>query len=375
VRVEGQVVDVARYPPSRAAALRSLGCAGTLDATSIQVLEQGHGWRRWLDNERREITEWFSGAAPGDSGALLSGLTVGDDDALRFETRQSFYDLGMSHITAVSGSNLALLTWLLLGRGTRRRIFVDIGAIVLLWLYVFLAGAGPSTIRAGLTATVCVLVVWTGRRPDLLTIACLVAATQVAIDPSLIGNLAYRLSTVAMLVMISTLTGRGERGWRSKVKALIACSVAIQLGTLPFVPDPDQAIGAGIVANCLAAPLVGAAFGLAMVAAVLRSISDAAGSAVVVVAELPTGLILDLVEIMDGSPLARLRPGALAWAPLLLVRATLLGLVAIAFGRHARRGTRDVVRHLRGMGTDERAMWGSVAAGAVLGLVGVLISR
>jgi len=339
------------------------------------LLEQGHGWRRWLENERREITGWFTGAAPGDTGALLSGLTVGDDDALAFETETRFFNLGMSHITAVSGSNLALLTWLLLGRGSRRRVLFDAGALGTLWLYVFLAGAGPSTIRAGLTATACVLVVWSGRRPDLLTIASLVAAAQVAVDPSLIDSLAYRLSTVAMLVMISTLTGRGGTGWRSKVKALIVCSVAIQIGTLPFVPNTDQAILAGVVANCLVAPLVGVAFGLGMVALVLRPLSDAAASAVVIVAALPTELILGLVEIMDSSPLARLRPGALGWAPLLVVRATFLGLMTLAFGRHARRGLRDVVGNVRRTRVEERLVWASVAAGAMLGLAGVLLSR
>jgi len=151
--------------------------------------------------------------------------------------------------------------------------------------------------------------------------------------------------------------------------------VAIQLATLPFVPNPNQAIVAGVVANCLAAPLVGVAFGLGMVAAALRPISEAAATAVVVVAELPTGLILDVIKIVDGSQLARLRPGTLGWAPLLLVRATLIALVTIAFGRHARRETGDVVRRLRGMGTDDQAVWASVAAGAALGVVGVLLSR
>jgi len=61
---------------------------------------------------------------PGDAGVLLSGLVIGDDDAMSFETREQFYNLGMSHITAVSGSNLALLTWLLLRAWSGRRPIV-----------------------------------------------------------------------------------------------------------------------------------------------------------------------------------------------------------------------------------------------------------
>ncbi len=369
VRVDGEAMPLGSYAPSRGAALRAVGCGGTVDATAVRVVRQGHGWRRWLDDERQSISEWFAGAVPGDRGALLAGLTVGDDDALSFEARQGFFDLGMSHITAVSGSNLALLTWLLLGSGSRRRPFlVDVGTLGLLWGYVFLAGAGPSTIRAGLTATICVLVVRTGRRPDLLTVACLVAAGQVAVDPGLIGSLAYRLSTIAMLVMISTLTGWEGHGWRGKVGSLVACSVAIQLSTLPFTPDGDQAIVAGIVANCLAAPFVDLAFALGVVAAVVQPVSGSIAAAVATVAEIPAGLILDVVDLMDGSALARLRLDFFDTLPRDIVRASLIVGVVLGFGRHARRGVEDMVGRTRAMSIDERLIWCACAGGAILAI-------
>ena len=376
VLIEGEVIPLSVHPPSRAAALRSLGCAGTMDATSVRVTRQGNGFRRRLDDKRQAIAEWFGVTVPGDRGALLSGLVIGDDDALSFEKKQQFYNLSMSHITAVSGSNLALLTWLLIGRGPRRRpMLFDLTALAALWLYVFLAGAGPSTVRAGLTATLCMVVVRTGRRPDLLTVACLVAAAQVAVEPSLIENLAYRLSTIAMLVMISTLAGRSTSGWWDKVKTLVACSVAIQLGTLPFTPSTDQAILAGVVTNVLAAPLVALAFALGLVAAMVQPVSGPGATAVATVAEIPTGLILELVGLMDRSELARWRMDGLGTLPRDIVRAVLLAGVAVAFGRQARRGIGDVWVEAVGLQPTKRWVWGGAVVGTAGGVVAVLLLR
>ena len=374
--VTGDLRFLESHAPSRRAALGQIGCVATVEDGSVRVLRQGDGFRRRLDDRRQSLSEWFRRTIPGDRGVLLSGLSIGDDNSLQPATLDRLYNLGMSHITAVSGSNLALLTWLLIGRGTRRRLLaVDLTTLGVLWLYVFLAGAGPSTVRAGLTATLCVLVARTGRRPDLLSIACLVAAGQLAVDPSLIDNLAYRLSTIAMLVMISTLTGRPGGGWLSKVKLLLACSVAIQVGTLAFTPRADQAVLAGVVTNVLAAPLVGLTFLLAMTSALLHQVSDPAASAVATVAELPAQLILGLMGWMDGSWLADQNPDVLGWLPLVIVRGVLLAGVVAVFGRHARRGTADVWAGAAGLELGERWVAAGAGAGTAAGVVAVLLLR
>ena len=375
IRFDGNVSARRSQSPSRAAALRQLGCDGTVEAVDIRVLRQGSGLRRWLDGERRDIAGWFAATVPGDAGALLSGLVIGEDDGLSFDTREGFYTLGMSHITAVSGSNLALLTWILLGGAGRRRVALDLVGLTMLWLYVLLAGAGPSTVRAGLTATLCVLVVRTGRRPELLATACLVAAAQVAVDPSLIGSLAYRLSTIAMLVMISTLTGRAAEGWAGKLRSLVACTVAIQLAVLPFTPNADQAIVAGVVANVAAAPLVGLAFAVGMAAAVVRPVSETAATALATVAELPARMVLDIVGGLSGSWLADVRPSALAWLPQQALRALLVMGVVVGFGHHARRGVADARTRLETTTREERLVWASAAGGVAFAVAVVSLAR
>ena len=52
-------------------------------------------------------------SAPGDAGVLLSGLVTGDDDGFSPARKNAFIRTGTTHLTAVSGSNLALVAGIL----------------------------------------------------------------------------------------------------------------------------------------------------------------------------------------------------------------------------------------------------------------------
>ena len=66
---------------------------------------------------RAEMSESLRRLVPGDAGALLAGLVVGDDSALSRERETAFTNSGTTHLTAVSGSNLALIAGMLVALG------------------------------------------------------------------------------------------------------------------------------------------------------------------------------------------------------------------------------------------------------------------
>ena len=102
--------------------------------------------------DREAFAERLRRAVPGDSGVLLGGLVVGDDRALSDDLKQSFRETGMSHITAVSGSNLALVVVLLMAVGgpigLRRRVVWLLAVTVAIWLYAAITGLEPPVVRA-----------------------------------------------------------------------------------------------------------------------------------------------------------------------------------------------------------------------------------
>ena len=121
-------------------------------------------------------------AAPGDIGALLSGLVTGDDGALTEETSDAFLSSGTTHITAISGANFAVLT-MLLGRAgdwsnAAKSWFIGVRDQVI-WLYALMVGLQPSAFRAALLATAVLLADGSDGCPICSHLTVLLASLQI----------------------------------------------------------------------------------------------------------------------------------------------------------------------------------------------------
>ena len=85
------------------------------------------------------------------------GLVVGDESALSDELRDEMQSVGLSHLTAVSGANLAIVTGLVVGIAAifrvRRRVTVVLAALA---LFGFVAVVGPqaSVLRAAMMGAI-----------------------------------------------------------------------------------------------------------------------------------------------------------------------------------------------------------------------------
>ena len=375
LEVRGEVFNLTDLTAARSAALRQVDCDGLLDIERFDVVAQGSGWRRELQEARETVSRRFTSTVDGDAGALLSGLVIGDDSDLSPDTLDAFYRTSMSHITAVSGSNLALLTWLVLPARNQRRWPIHLTALAGLWGYVMLAGAGPSTIRAGLTASLCVIAPWLGRRADVLTVASLVAAFQVLVRPDLIDRVAFQLSTVATIAMVASLSGVRGTDWKPRVRQIVIPVVAIQLATLPFTIGEDQAMLAAIVTNVLCAPLVALAFVCGAISAVLFVIWEPAGEALAITGSLPAELIIVIVRWIASGPLgdARLDPDEAGSRVLLgaLVAAVVFGILS----RQSRRGVGDALESISSAPLTLRAGWAGMAAGGLLAVAVEWLAR
>ena len=80
------------------------------DEKSGTVLAGPSGWRHWLAQRRREMTERFQTVLSPDHAHMLSSLLFGGHyDKLPPELIESFSTTGLIHILSVSGSHIALL--------------------------------------------------------------------------------------------------------------------------------------------------------------------------------------------------------------------------------------------------------------------------
>ncbi len=219
--------------------------------------------------------------APDDARGLLPGLVIGDTSRTPADLTEAMHATGMTHLTAVSGSNVAIVTGLVLGlcillgvpRGLRPAI-----ALAALAGFVVLARPEPSVVRAAVMGAIGLIGLSRARRsagPPVLGAAVVVV---LVLDPWLARSYGFALSCLATLGLLLFTRPWGEAiGTRlpprlAPLGPALAVPVAAQAMTAPVVVLLQGSVSVvGVVANLLAAPLVPVAT-VAGVAAALVSV-------------------------------------------------------------------------------------------------------
>src|SRR5690606_29207415 len=82
---------------------------GLIIADEVDVVGVPGSFERRRQAIRARATERILNRATGSNGSLALGLLIGDDSGLTQSEREAMRASGLSHITAVSGSNVAML--------------------------------------------------------------------------------------------------------------------------------------------------------------------------------------------------------------------------------------------------------------------------
>lgn len=186
----------------------------------------------------------------GNSEASATALSIvlGAKSASLASTRSEYSYSGMSHMLAVSGLHIGLVS-LLFSLFVRPWVFVIrykanvvITAIILLfiWLYVAMCGYPPSALRAAVMFSVlniCYIFGWHYLNSSPVSIAALV---MLAIDPTLLFDLSFMLSFVAVIAIaevgspLCRMLSVSNRWLRSLINSLVISTVCVA-ATLPIV--------------------------------------------------------------------------------------------------------------------------------------------
>ena len=293
--------------------LASRQCVASLFAQSVRVTgsQSGIGWS--FGRVRAGMSGSLRRLVPGDAGALLAGLVVGDDSALSRERNAAFTNSGTTHLTAVSGSNLALIAGMLvaLGRASvgQHRLGWQAVTIVGVWAFAFVTGAEAPAVRAAIVATVALLAVRFGRAADFPTLILLAAGAMALHDPEQVNRLGYQLSVAASLALAMAMPAFSERGVAGMMSGVIAATALAQIATIPLLLAVFGTVTSlSIPANALVAPLAGVAMPLAGLAGLLGLWNTLAGDLAVVPASLAADFMIATVERL-GSPGAAIAVG------------------------------------------------------------------
>jgi competence protein ComEC len=283
------------------------GCGARAYATSIAVVGASPSLARWLADARASIGAILRRAAPGDAGVLLSGLVTGDDEGFSPRRESAFRQTNTTHLTAVSGSNLALVAGMMatLGAATigRHRLFWQTLTIAAVWTYAAVSGAQPPAMRAAVVATAAVLAFRFGRRADFPTLILLAAGVMVLLEPRQIDMLGFRLSVAASLALAFVFNAMSIHERSPIVVDIVTATAAAQLATLPLLlPIFGTVSLVSLPANVLVAPLATLAMPIAAVAGIAGLVWAPLGAAIAAPAGLLAAVILWTVDLLAAGP-------------------------------------------------------------------------
>jgi competence protein ComEC len=303
VELRGALEVAADLSMRNRAAMAIRRCAGSLYAESMRITDSSTSWQRAVADLRMDLSTVLRRSAPGDAGVLLSGLVTGDDDGFSPERKNAFIRTGTTHLTAVSGSNLALVAGILATVGSatigRHRVSWQILTIVGIWAYAIVSGTQSPSLRAAIVGTAAVAAFRVGRRPDFVTLILLAAGAMVLVQPQQIESLAFRLSVVASLALVLVLTNLTAGDRTSRLSLVLTATVAAQLATLPVLLPAFGAVSLlSVPANIVAVPLAAIAMPLAALAAIAGSFWPPLGEVIAAPAILAATALIRSIDVL-----------------------------------------------------------------------------
>lgn len=241
----------------------------TVDARNVAAVAPPGFHRRIADDLRQRIVD---GVRPQeDQGrALLLGFLVGDtrhlDDVAADEMRRT----GLSHLVAVSGSNVALFLAGLavvvapLAIHPAGRTFLILNGVL---VFGALTRWEPSVVRASAMAAVVAVGRFVGLPLEPATALAAVAGGAVIVEPSLASSVGFQLSVAASAGL---LVGARFLGGGGHISNLLAATASAQVAVAPVLLAVFGAVPLlSPIANLMAIPLVVVATAVGGVGSVL----------------------------------------------------------------------------------------------------------
>lgn len=241
----------------------------TVDARNVAAVAPPGFHRRIAEDLRQRIVD---GVRPQeDQGrALLLGFLVGDTRHLNDVAADEMRRTGLSHLVAVSGSNVALFLAGLAVVGAPFAIH-PAGRTFLILNGVLVFGAltrwEPSVVRASAMAAVVAVGRFVGLPLEPATALAAVAGGAVILEPSLASSVGFQLSVAASAGL---LVGARFLGGGGHLSSLLAATASAQVAVAPILLAVFGSVPLlSPIANLMAIPLVVVATAVGGVGAVL----------------------------------------------------------------------------------------------------------
>ncbi len=296
--------------------------AGLLKDDRVVIVARPQGWQRWVRELRERLVQACAGLTE-QGRALVPGMAIGDDRAMGPELRRAFRTASLSHLTAVSGSHLAIVLGVapyLLPKSRRGRIF---GMGIVLLGFVALVGPTPAVLRAVLSSGSALLGALIGRNGQGVATLGAVVLGMLLLDPWCSRDFGFALScaaTFGVLIPARICVRSGLSRLRednvfgrflARLLAVIAVPACCAMMTAPILlmMQPGLPLYA-VLANLVAAPAVAPATLLALGTTLLAPLWMPGAVMLAHLASICTAWIATTARVIADLPGASFEPGS-----------------------------------------------------------------
>ncbi|MBE7365468.1 ComEC/Rec2 family competence protein [Corynebacterium aurimucosum] len=229
---------------------------------SGELTAHAHSWTATVAANFRDVC---------DNG-LIPGMVLGDTSLQSPEDKQLYIDTGLSHLSAVSGSNVAIVCTAaaLVVPGQRVRVGASASALA---LFVALVGWEPSVQRATVAGLAGLAAVLSSSKMEPLHALALGVLFLLAADSDLAVSFGFALSVAATagIVVLSPLLLR-VLGTGIVARAF-AVAIAADIVTMPLIALMSGRVSVvSVIANVLVGPVVPIITVVGLIAAVLAQV-------------------------------------------------------------------------------------------------------
>ncbi|MBO8164149.1 MAG: DNA internalization-related competence protein ComEC/Rec2 [Brevibacillus sp.] len=175
-----------------------------------------------------------------ETAGFMKSLLLGLRQEVEPRLADSYADLGLIHVLAISGLHVTMVStcflWLLERMGVRRGSALTI-AIAFIGVYVLLVGASPSAVRAGLMGGLGLWAIKRRKRLDVREVWGIALLLMLLVDPFQLWQIGFQLSfavTLGLIVYVPLISHLPYPRMRW-LRTAIAVTSAASLVSFPFL--------------------------------------------------------------------------------------------------------------------------------------------
>ncbi len=174
----------------------------------IEILERNQGNKIFsaILKFKNNLTQKIETLMPFPEVSILEGIILGNKQIFSEEIKNNLSITGTSHITAISGMNIVIISEILmivliaLGLWRKQAFYF---VLILIFLFILMVGAPASAVRAGIMGMILLYAKKVGRLSSAMRIMIFAGAIMLLFNPFLLRyDVGFQLSFLAVLGLI-----------------------------------------------------------------------------------------------------------------------------------------------------------------------------